>query len=128
MCPSPTQFAWTFLALLASACGGNGSEAASAEPALAMATTAAPAHSVTLEGCVVDEFDSPRSAALVRALSSEGALLNQSISGQDGLFRLRGPANQTIRVALAQEDGQHYDLLLGTSDLSIGACLRSPIE
>lgn len=113
-------------AALLSACGG-GSRDSPVPPARAAGSeAAADVSSVQLEGCVVDEFYIPRTGTTVAVQSGDGRLIGHATSAQDGLFRLRVPARQTVSITVERTGGEALVVLTGRADLVAGACLRDP--
>ena len=115
---------------LIAACGGGADTTTPASvPSLASALAtssltadAAPA-TVQLEGCVLGPADQPR-AARVQALGEDGRHLAAASSNADGLFVMRVPARQHLRLVVDAAASESLPLLTGESPVSLGGCLR----
>lgn len=119
---------------LIAACGGGADTTAPASvPSLAstsasslasssLTADAAPA-TVQLEGCVLGPGEQPR-AARVQALGEDGRHLAAASSNADGLFVMRVPARQHLRLVVDAAASESLPLLTGESPVSLGGCLR----
>jgi len=107
-------------ACLFTACGGGGSEAP-ASPSIEQAT--ATVTTVRLEGCVVDRNDQPH-ATRVHAFSEDGRLVATATSSPQGVYQLSVPARANVSVGLDAAGQESLALLTGSTNLSVGACLR----
>jgi hypothetical protein len=110
-------------ACLFTACGGGGSDASDA---IAPTPVASPTF-VRLEGCVVDQHDLPR-AATVHASSEDGRVLDRASSNPQGVFVLKVPARQKVSIGLDASGEETPALLTGSTNLSLGACLRETLS
>lgn len=125
-----TVAAWASLCLVLTACGGGSSghgetDASPAPVPVAASASAAPAQAqyVQIEGCVVDQHDQAH-ATRVQAFGGDGHLVATGSSTADGVFTLLVPARQNLRVGLATPGTDAFDVLTGSTRLSLGACLR----
>lgn len=114
--------AWCGAAL--AACGGGGPAATMEPSAMQRAAAEPPTRTVQLEGCVVDQHGLPHTGTEVRALSADGRLVGDATSDRRGVYRLRVPAQQTVSVAVAQPNGDALVVPIGTTDVSVSACLQ----
>jgi hypothetical protein len=119
---APMLGAWCGAVL--AACGGGGPAATMEPKAVQGAATVPSTYTVLLEGCVVDQHFLPRTGTAVRALSADGRLVGDATSDQRGVYRLRVPARQTVSVAVAQPNGDALVVPIGSTDVSVGACLQ----
>jgi hypothetical protein len=85
-----------------------------------------PAPTITLQGCVVDEFFIPRSGTVVRLLGADGRLLGHASSNNAGVFSFTAPAQQSVSMNVDKIGGETLVVPTGRSDLSVGACLSDP--
>ena len=119
-----TLVAWCGAVL--AACGGGGPATDSTPSTASRHAAASPSpRTVRLEGCVVDEYYLPRTGIAVRALSADGRLIGDATSDLRGAYLLRVPARATVSVAVAQPNGDALRVPIGSTDVSIGACLRT---
>lgn len=109
-------------ACLFTACGGGGSEDPTPTTAATSQATRT-ASAVQLEGCVVDQNDQPR-ATRVHAFSEDGRLIATATSSPQGVYQLSVPALAHVSVGLDAAGGESLALLTGSTNLSVGACLR----
>jgi hypothetical protein len=115
-------------AAVLAACGG-GDPADQIELAAFEHTASVPSiGTVQLEGCVVDAYLSPRMGTTVRGLSAEGRLIGDATSDPRGVFVLRVPGRQTVSVAVAQPNGDALVVWMGSTDVSVGACLQDRVD
>ena len=117
------------LGTLPAACGGSNDELAAPIPTAAyrLAADVTPTHHwVQLEGCVVDEFFSPRAGTSVLVMAEDGRLVGATSSDTDGLFRVQVPAQEAVSIRIDKADGESLAVLTGRSNLSVGTCLRDP--
>ena len=114
--------AWCGMVL--AACGGSEPVAAIQSTASGRTAAVPSARTVQLEGCVVDQHYLPHTGTPVRALSADGRLIGDATSDRRGVYQLRVPAMQTVSVAVAQPDGDALVVPVGSTDLSVGACLQ----
>jgi hypothetical protein len=110
--------------LALAACGGNGDTVLAAPRARAAAVESKSPASIQLEGCVAEEMRIPQAGIAVRATSPDGRLLGNATSDEDGVFRLRVPARQTLSIAIDATDGDALEVSTGRTNLSLGACLH----
>lgn len=108
-------------ACLFTACGGGSSSEESAPPA--PTPVAASVTDVQIEGCVVHPHDPPH-ATRVHAFGEDGHLLASATSNPQGVFVLKVPARQNVRIGLDAPGHDTLDVMAGSSNLSLGACLR----
>jgi len=102
------------------ACGGGDWESVKIEKAEAATAATAP---VDLEGCVVDARDRPAARA-VQARAADGRVVATGVSGADGVFRLRVPADAVLRVETLGSEGDGLSMMSGRSATALGGCLR----
>ena len=106
------------------ACGG-GDSLGDAQPTTSARAAVVPSkHTVHVEGCVIDQYYLPRTGTPVRALSADGRLIGDATSDSRGVYLLRVPAQQTVSVAVAQPNGDAMVVPIGSTDVSVGACLQ----
>lgn len=111
-------------AAVLAACGGGDSIADIQSTASTHAAAVPSTRTVQLEGCVVDQHYLPRTGTVVRALSADGRLIGDATSDRRGVYLLRVPAQQTVSVAVAQPNGDALVVPIGSTDVSVGACLQ----
>ena len=119
------------LALLLAACGGGGEmpsqpviSVVAAAPAAAAAS--APATTVRLAGCVVDDFFQPRRDTPLRARGADGRLLGNAQSDAHGAFSLQLPAGREISLAIDKADGDTIQVATGHLSRALTTCLVDP--
>jgi hypothetical protein len=109
------------LCLVLAACGGAGDEPTSRTDT-DLASAAAPADTVQLEGCVLDLAGQPRQAR-VQALDDDGRLLASAGSDERGVFVLRVPARRPLTLSLDTPGQERLPLLTGSTNVSLTGCL-----
>ncbi|HEX3142235.1 MAG TPA: hypothetical protein VHQ87_19410 [Rhizobacter sp.] len=114
-----TVAAWASACLLI-ACGGGSNEASTP---LAPNPVAASVTQVQIEGCVADPRD-PTHATRVQAFGEDGRVIATAASNAQGVFVLKVPARQNVRIALDAAGHDALDLMTGSTNLSLGGCLR----
>lgn len=114
------------LAISLAGCGGGGDDVTALRAAPAAVPRPAPAATVRLEGCVVDDFFQPRSQTPVRALAADGRLLANAQSGPRGLFNLQLPAGQSVSLAVDRPDGDVIKVASGLQSRALTTCLVDP--
>ena len=112
--------AWASACLLI-ACGGGSSSEADAPPA--PTPVAASVTQVQIEGCVVNQHDHGH-ATRVHAFGEDRRLIATTVSNPQGVFVLKVPARQNVRIGLDASGRDTLDLMTGNSNFSLGGCLR----
>ena len=67
---------------------------------------AAPATTVEVEGCVLDQYFIPNEGVPVRVLSADGRLLAHARSGKLGAFSVRLPADAAVVLQVDADGGE----------------------
>jgi hypothetical protein len=81
---------------------------------------------VRIEGCVRDPSDHPL-ALPVHATGADGRLLASAMPDDEGVFRLHVPAREVVRLAAATPGADPLTLMTGSTNLTLGGCLRPDI-
>ena len=111
---TPTAFA-IFVCLALISCGSGDLEAGT--------STRQTPRQVSLEGCVVDAHDRPRVQA-VQATTPEGRSVATAMSDARGVFRMRVPAQEVIRIAGMPDTDGGVTIMTGHDATILGGCLR----
>jgi hypothetical protein len=111
---TPTAFAF-FVCLALISCGSGDLEAGTS-------TRRTPSQ-VSLEGCVVDTHDRPRVQA-VQATTPEGRSVATAMSDARGVFHMRVPAQEVIRIAAMPDTDGGVTIMTGHDATFLGGCLR----
>ncbi len=106
-------------ACLLTACGGG--ETDTTAPS-ATALSSPSASSVSLEGCVQG---AQQRSATVQAFGDDGRLIASATPDAQGVFLLRVPARQSVKLQLAPGSDAGLGLLTGSSNLSLSGCLNA---
>jgi hypothetical protein len=111
-------------AWVVAACGGGDAEALPLALVSDASTSQAtlPSH-VRVEGCVRDLTDRPLALA-VHATGTDGRLLASALTDNDGVFRMHVPAREVVRFATATPGAEPLLLMTGSTNLTVGGCLR----
>lgn len=111
---TPTAFALLVCVALIS-CGGGDLEAGPVSQPVSS--------QVSLEGCVVDALERPKTQA-VQARIPEGRIVATALSDARGVFRMHVPAQEVIRIETSPDVDGGVTIMTGRDATFVGGCLR----